>query len=96
MQHVLNPSMFAVCAGQLVQLNAGGRQVASDRGWQVVDFERLASWFADPKVSFGWPAFLHEVICYLLSSGSPVGPAVSVTARAAASALCAGSTVLLC
>ncbi len=37
-------------AGQLVQLNAGGRQVASDRGWSVVDFERLASWFADPKV----------------------------------------------
>jgi len=33
-----------------VQLNAGGRQVASNRGWSVVDFERLASWFADPKV----------------------------------------------
>ena len=33
-----------------MQLNAGGRQVASDRGWSVVDFERLASWFADPKV----------------------------------------------
>jgi hypothetical protein len=34
-----------------VQLNAGGRQVAADRGWTVVDFERLASWFVDPKAS---------------------------------------------
>ena len=44
-----------------MQLNAGGRQVAEDRNWQVVDFERLASWFVDPKAR--WLACFPASCC---------------------------------
>lgn len=35
--------------GQLVQMNASGRQVAAERGWSLVDLEAMAQWFAEPQ-----------------------------------------------
>ena len=46
-----------------MQLNAGGRQVASDRGWSVVDYERLASWFVDPRVRSSCCHAGHHFAC---------------------------------
>ncbi len=42
---------FVARAAHLVALNAGGRLAASERGWIIVDAERMSSGFAEPSVS---------------------------------------------
>ena len=43
------------CAAHLVALNAGGRQAAAERGWTIVDVERMSAGCANTSVSpAGW------------------------------------------
>ena len=40
-----------MCAAHLVAINAAGRQVATERGWVIVDVERMSAGLPDPSVS---------------------------------------------
>ena len=44
-------TLCSVCAAHLVAFNAAGRQVATERGWAIVDVERMSGALAEPAVS---------------------------------------------